>query len=998
MLKFHNVAYFILAHILLFIMNVSAYAEAPKWLQLRVKVVDQITKRPILYPQFALYDTVDSTSIPTTWVGMSDVTMLRVPWGNATYQLVVMAPTISVAGNNETIQKEIEKQGSYESERVEVKISGLKENDVIYDGPTISLSRVKPKKLNEVTVTASKVMFYNKGDTLVYNADAFVFSEGSSLDAIIEQMPGVELRSNGRIYVNGKFVDALLLNGKDLFNGNNQLMLENLPAYTVKDIAVYNNAGRSSRLMGYNTGDTKYVMDVRLKRQYRTGGLLRIEGGYGTSDRYLGRLFGMLFSDNVSFSAYAGANNLSDAGRPGQSDGSWSVDRMGNGLSKRQMGGLSYIAQGYDNKWEAKGNVDVLNTNVISEQYTTTQTYLQQRDNFYYGWDKGQNKKLSVKTSLYFAFDVGSRVTVECSPGFEYANTNDYRNSLSATFNNNYNESITQEIVETIYKGDSEYRQSLIYRNQQQRKYLENYIYGKLAASIAIKTKSTGLKNMLTLDVDGDYTNARGTRFTRFMVDYAENPTSSANQYFKLHPSYNWNYSASLKFRTMLSEVVYGDFFKIEYKYRGSNKTGTSNLYLLNILEDSEVDKLPFGYLPPESTYESAIDKGQSYSTHTKENFHSLYLQLYRWAGAYGGWNFNINYSCNLELADRAMDYLSNNNISVHRTNFLPTYSLGTSMYKHFFYDGSTNKKKEMHWDLNISGKPLRVSLLDAVDYVNTTNPLYIIMGNPDIKDAYKLDAELKFSHSNYKRSQTQHANISYTSYVNALSKGIYYDTSSGRQFERAYNVGGNWDVKAYYSFSTVLGPYRRFEFTTQTTPKYSHTYDLFEPFSETYPDFASTPHKRSINSLSIYEFMKFSWKVGAHRLTAKGGVEFRNYRSEDRAFNNFSAWNSDVGISAILNFPHNWEVSTDVALFMRRGYMDSALNTSDVIWNLRVSKSLFNGKILIAADGFDLLHQLSNITYRINAQARTEVVSNTIPNYFLLHICWNFNKSPKTK
>ncbi len=74
-------------------------------------------------------------------------------------------------------------------------------------------------------------MFYNKGDTLIYNADAFVFSEGSSLDAIIEQMPGVELRKNGRIYVNGKFVETLLLNGKDLFNGDNQLMLENLPAF-----------------------------------------------------------------------------------------------------------------------------------------------------------------------------------------------------------------------------------------------------------------------------------------------------------------------------------------------------------------------------------------------------------------------------------------------------------------------------------------------------------------------------------------------------------------------------------------------------------------------------------------------------------------------------------------------------------------------------------------------------------------------------------------------
>lgn len=54
------------------------------------------------------------------------------------------------------------------------------------------------------------------------------------LDALIEQMPGVELRDGGRIYVNGRFVDKLLLDGKDFFQGDRFVLLQNLPAYTVK--------------------------------------------------------------------------------------------------------------------------------------------------------------------------------------------------------------------------------------------------------------------------------------------------------------------------------------------------------------------------------------------------------------------------------------------------------------------------------------------------------------------------------------------------------------------------------------------------------------------------------------------------------------------------------------------------------------------------------------------------------------------------------------------
>lgn len=71
-----------------------------------------------------------------------------------------------------------------------------------------------PHKLNEVVVTASKIKFYNRGDTIVYNADAFQLAEGSMLDGLIAQLPGVELSSNGQIKVNGEFVESLLLNGK----------------------------------------------------------------------------------------------------------------------------------------------------------------------------------------------------------------------------------------------------------------------------------------------------------------------------------------------------------------------------------------------------------------------------------------------------------------------------------------------------------------------------------------------------------------------------------------------------------------------------------------------------------------------------------------------------------------------------------------------------------------------------------------------------------------
>ncbi len=87
----------------------------------------------------------------------------------------------------------------YETEEVPLVIEhiGARENERKL--PDVTLYKARSRKLDEMTVTASKVKFYHKGDTLVYNADAFSLAHGSMLDALVEQLPGVEIRDGGQI-------------------------------------------------------------------------------------------------------------------------------------------------------------------------------------------------------------------------------------------------------------------------------------------------------------------------------------------------------------------------------------------------------------------------------------------------------------------------------------------------------------------------------------------------------------------------------------------------------------------------------------------------------------------------------------------------------------------------------------------------------------------------------------------------------------------------------
>lgn len=162
-----------------------------------------------------------------------------------------------------------EKEG-YETTYTPIEVSNIRRRETNRVLSTIYMKRPKVHAIDEVVVTATKVKFYNKGDTVVYNADAFQLAEGSMLDALVKQLPGVELKSDGRIYVNGRFVESLLLNGKDFFKGDNTIMLENLPTYAVNTVKVYDKTGRLSEFLGRDMNDKQLVMDVNLKKQYTT--------------------------------------------------------------------------------------------------------------------------------------------------------------------------------------------------------------------------------------------------------------------------------------------------------------------------------------------------------------------------------------------------------------------------------------------------------------------------------------------------------------------------------------------------------------------------------------------------------------------------------------------------------------------------------------------------------------------------------------------------------
>lgn len=831
-------------------------------------------------------------------------------------------------------------------------------------------------KLDEVTVTTSKVMFYHKGDTLIYNADAFVLAEGSMLDALLDQMPGVEFRSNGEIYCQGRKVDNLLLNGRDIFNGKRELMLENLGAYTVKDIAVYDKRGRTGELMGRSVGDEVHVMDVRLKRHYLSGWIANAEGGYGTRDRYLGKLFGMWYSEDLSFNAYASSNNLSDSHTPGKTDEAWSRERMSGGVHENHKGGLNYTARSHFDKWELKGGAEVAGKKAISESRQSTENYMEADNIYSYSWSNWRMRDFHVSTDHEFFMKLGERANMTFTPRFSYNDMDNTSEALSATFREKMKD-LSRETLLAIYSGDESIRESIINRMISEGSDRSDGYNASASLSVPIKVSTGYYSRLLSLEASISQDGKKGDGFERYLVNFGSQTDigDRLHHHTLTDPDTKGIQSIGATFTHFFSTSGGGRIsggYKIDHSHArhrisrfNLNSEGSQNND-----PETHLDRLPPGYDADESFLP---DLSYSYRQnnlrhHVNAFLGPCFIQLNN-----TGRVMVLGGQMDMQFLHRNFKYLTGESErKIARTYFLPNAS---AYFQIFGYNPSA-----WRYDINLGLMPEEIPDMTYLVDTPSGSPLQYFKGNPDLKDALRYNVSFAARHTN--ASQQTHRLAAEGSYFHNAIENLYdIDDHTGVWTYRPRNVKGNYAANTTYEFFSYLGKRRMFYLNSKFQAVLTRrTGDLED----------------HILTCSGQEDIKLNWQNGRCRVAALGNVQYADYRHSFNHENDFHSWTYRYGAEATLNLPGNWSISTDITAYNRRGFTDPRLNSTDVVWNARIAKSMAGGALVVVVDGYDMLGQLSNISYSVNAQARTETVTNYIPSYFLCHLQWRFNRKPK--
>ena len=843
--------------------------------------------------------------------------------------------------------------------------------------------------LQEVVVTASKVKFYYKGDTLIYNADAFILAEGSMLDALIGQLPGVELRRDGRIYHNGKFVDDLLLNGKQFFSHDRKLLLENLPAYTVKDIAIYDKQTAENEFLGRKDERSQHhVIDVRLKKEYMIGWIANVEAGAGTGNRYLARLFAMRHTDFSRFAVVANANNLDDDGRPGESD-NWQRGKT-NDLRRTERADVDFGVSDRQKRWELYSNASVIHSTTDGETTTTRQNFLPTGDTYDYSFDSHRNKDLRLSTWMTFVRNT-KQVRWTIDPNVTYHRFDHTADYASATFHAPI-ASVSRQLLDELYSPTAQrlsLRDTLVNRILREGSGNGHDWSSRLnlGAVVKIPHSNEALRLGATVSYD-DRTEQLFNRQTVTMSStalYHSAPSLYQHQYYDNHP--NRNLSANVRVGYNIPLGPGWRSLYTTYYFHHNRRHRRSSLYLLDRLP-GDADQ-PINQLPSVSDYQQVMDASNSFDSRETENRHRLDINLgYKFNKASYGQIWTL-LDGNINFFQQGLDYQRGSiDTTLHRNAF--TANIDNNAYLDL--KGGHQFSVTMGIHTKLPDLEQRINLRDDTD------PMNVRLGNPDLRMAVTPDIGAYFTYRTKRGFQRLQWNYHRT--YTAVAMGYIYDTQTGVRTYRPENVQGNWRFDAGYIFHCALDTARKFNLDLPFNLDYNHSVDLVGVTTSAVSYAASSPQpERSVvHRLALSVSPTFRADIGRHHFDLTCQPVWDRLTSPRESFENINAFTCRTALSAIFKLPWKLDLTTDLTLYSRRGYADAQMNTDNLVWNARLVRPFLKGRLLLMVDGFDILGQLDNVTRVVNAQGRTETYTNVMPRYALLHVVYRVNKQPKKK
>lgn len=803
--------------------------------------------------------------------------------------------------------------------------------------------------IDEVKITVSPVKI--KKDTIEFSAAAIKVRPDSKIEELLKQIPGVEINNDGKITVNGKEVDQIMINGKPFFDKDGKIALQNLPADIIKNIQFTTTKTKEEELSGKTAKSQNTTINFNIDEKKNKGLLTRLTVGYGSDKRYEGSGLASYFKGDTKVSILASSNNINSQGfsrdevfdSMGNGRNAWmmqggSVSTTGNVTYYNQGGGTrgvqrsTTIGMNYSDKLGKDADLDSFSL-MHSDSNTKTRSKVS-RSTLLPSYTLQTNSESNGENeSKQYSFDASAKIKLDSLTSI-YISPRFSKNS-SFSFNNSQSSSL---------KNSSLLNESNSYsRNDSENNSFNPYIYFSRKFKKKGRVLSANMNSSISESTRDNLNQSQNTF-------YQENATTVDN---RDQLARNKNQNSTFNFRAGYTEPVSDSSsvsFEVKYETRSArdlrnvndfdNATGDYTKY--NQLLSNNM-KQRINQISPEITYQ--ISKN-------KLNF---------WATA------------NLDISDMKVNSIYNGQqYDLQKSFVLPEYNLN------LYYTLGEGKVLSVY---NYSNFTIPTAE-QLTPYKDESNPLATFQGNPDLKNTWTNNLYLYFNNYNKVKDLSYYFNIGFTYRNNDIINFTKYD-NAGKQIVTYDNVSGNKSINAGGGFSKTL-KWKNNKLTIN--PRFSMNYAYNNGFIDG-QSFTSNSYNLNPGLNLIYEIKDKMTIKPSYRL----GYSFSNYtnynvKSVNTANQALKLELTNYMLQGRFVFGNDFEYNTNsnIAPGFKKDFY---------FWNTSLGYSFYKKQFTAKVKIYDVLNQNQSVKRTITDSYFEDREDLILKRYIMFSISMKLNK-----
>lgn len=162
---------------------------------------------------------------------------------------------------------------------------------------------LRPTTLEEVIVEGARPVTVRQ-DTLEFDAETFRSSADRTTEDLLKKVPGVDVRSDGKIYVRGQEVKDVLIEGSELYEDNPQLITRTLGAEAIDKVQVLDNYQPDG------SDDERTAINLTIEEGHKNKLIGEATAGGGVPGRYLAETNGYLINPKLKANLIGNFNNV----------------------------------------------------------------------------------------------------------------------------------------------------------------------------------------------------------------------------------------------------------------------------------------------------------------------------------------------------------------------------------------------------------------------------------------------------------------------------------------------------------------------------------------------------------------------------------------------------------------------------------------------------------------------------------------------------------------